>query len=61
MFHARTQQEIEAVQVDTEVVGVSDEQLREIAEHTATDNVLQQLQDVIVHEWPERNKLYSRF
>ena len=43
VFHTNTGQEIELVEAGSEVVGISDERLQEIAEHTAADSSLQQL------------------
>ena len=55
VFHTNTGQEIELVEAESEVVGISDERLQEIAEHTAADSSLQQLKDVITHGWPDRS------
>ena len=43
------------MEAESEVVGISDERLQEIAEHTAADSSLQQLKDVITHGWPDRS------
>ena len=55
VFHTNTGQEIELVKAESEVVGISDGRLQEIAEHTAAGSSLQQLKCVITHGWPDRS------
>ena len=55
VFYTNKGQEIELVEAESEVVGISDERLQVIAEHRAADSTIQQLKDVITHGWPDRS------